>query len=51
MAKRSKVITKTFEYKGKTVIIQTDSIEYMESEGRKYGEGIGKEEDTSQPSR
>jgi hypothetical protein len=47
MAKRGKVITKTFEYKGKTVIIQTDSVEYMESEGRKYSEDNSKEEDAS----
>lgn len=40
MGKRGKIITKQISYKGKTIIIQTDSVEYLEGEERKYEDRI-----------
>jgi hypothetical protein len=50
MEKRGSVITRTFEQRGKKIIVQTDSIEYMEEQERRYNEDTSKEEDASQHS-
>jgi hypothetical protein len=45
MAKTSRIITKQISYKGKTIIIQTDSLEYLEGEVKKYNEDTSKKKD------
>jgi len=36
MHKRNNVITRTFEQGGKKIIVQTDSVEYMEEQAKIY---------------
>jgi hypothetical protein len=36
MAKRSEVITRTFKQRGKTIIVSTDSVAYMEEQAKIY---------------
>jgi len=45
MGKRRSVFKKAFEYNGKKIIIETDSQEYLEEEGRKYETNRGSKED------
>ncbi len=36
MGGRSTIITRTFKQRGKTIIVQTDSVEYMEEQAKIY---------------
>jgi len=38
MGERSRVITRTFEQRGKKIIVSTDSVEYMEEQAKLYSE-------------
>ncbi len=50
MARRSTVVTRTFKQRGKTIIVSTDSVEYMEEQEELYGSD-SKEKDASKHSR
>ena len=45
MGRRSKIIKRTFTQGGKTIIVQTDSVEYMEEQEGRYNEDNSEEED------
>jgi len=47
MGKRNRVITRTFEQRGKKIIISTDSVEYLEEQEGRYSEDTNEEEDAS----